>query len=107
MEISIISDFNQLIAFVGEYRMQIDAGDYGFNNLRLTKMPNIYETLNKWEEKNISALEHEQKEFFYTLKLSIEKLMVEHKIDLPESFYHVGFGKWTRESVQPVIYNAE
>ncbi|MFY9307812.1 MAG: hypothetical protein WAQ28_02065 [Bacteroidia bacterium] len=108
MEISIISDFQQLISFITEYKRLIDAGDFGYNNARLVKMPNIYETLNKWEEKNISALEEPyQKEQFYNLKLRVERLMVEHNINPPDSFYHVGKGEWIKGSVNPVSYNAE
>ena len=106
MQLTIISDFQQLVSFITDYQRLIAEGDYGHNNIRLVKMPNIYETLNKWEEKNISALEEPyHKEIFYNQKLAIERLMVEHKIELPNSFYNAAKGEWVKGSVRELVYN--
>jgi hypothetical protein len=105
MEISIISDFHQLTQFIEDYKTQISTGGYGYNNARLVKMPSIYETLNKWEDKNIDALEPIQKEIFYSLKLSIEELMTIHNVKPPESFYNVSKGEWVEAKAPTMTYN--
>lgn len=81
--ITILADLQNVIDRVNIYATQIRVGDYGFRNKRITELPRVYDALNKWEKKNFGCLSPEDKEKFYKLKGSVEKLMDQFKIDIP------------------------
>jgi hypothetical protein len=84
LNITIITDLEDLINYVFDYTRQIEADDYGFENKRLTELPNVLKELMAWENKNLQILSSENKERFYLIKQSIEKLMERFNIDTPE-----------------------
>lgn len=81
VSITIISEIEDLISFINEYAANISVGDFGYKDSRLTEMPKVYDSLQKWENKNVSVLSPEDKESFYEAKKCIEKIMVHFNID--------------------------
>lgn len=81
--ITIISDLQNVSDRVNIYATQLRNGDYGFRNKRITELANVYNALDRWGSKNFDCLSTEDKEKFYKLKGSIEKLMDQFNIDVP------------------------
>jgi hypothetical protein len=81
--ITIIADFQNVSDRVNIYSTQIRNGDYGFRKKRITELPNVYDALERWEKKNLATIPAADKDKFYKLKESIEKLMDQFKIDIP------------------------
>ncbi|HEY0029171.1 MAG TPA: hypothetical protein VGC65_00320 [Bacteroidia bacterium] len=81
--ITIIADLQNVTDRINIYATQIRVGDYGFRNKRITELPSVYNALERWEKKNFGCLPAEDKEKFYSLKGSVEKLMDQFGIDIP------------------------
>jgi len=81
--ITIIADLENVCDRVNIYATQIRNGDYGFRNKRVTELPSVWNALERWEKKNLQALNKDDRDKFYKLKESIEKLMDQFNIDIP------------------------
>lgn len=79
--ITIISDLQNVSERINIYVTQLKAGDYGFRDKRIKELPNVYNALERWENKNFGTISVEDKEKFYKLKEAIEKMMDKFKID--------------------------
>ena len=79
--ISIITDYKDLQMYLHDYITNITTGDFGHDNKRIKSLPNIYDQLQKWEAKNIEALQDQDKEVFYSQKQNIEKIIDEFKLE--------------------------
>ena len=78
--IDIITNYEDLQAFLHSFISNIIAGDFGYQEKRLTSLPKMYADLQKWEAANIEFLLDQQKEVFYSQKQNIEKIIEQYKV---------------------------
>ncbi len=81
--ITVIADLQDVSDRINIYATQLLNGDYGFRNKRITELPNVFNALERWEQKNIGSISAIDREKFYKLKEKVEKLMDKFKIDIP------------------------
>lgn len=84
--INLISNYEDVQAYLHALLTNISVGDFGHENNRLNKLPKVYEDLQKWEAANVEYLQDPQKEIFFSQKLGLEKVMEQFKINTEVKF---------------------
>lgn len=78
--INLISNYEDVQAYLHELLTNISVGDFGYDHNRLNKLPKVYEDLQKWEAANVEYLQDSQKEVFFSQKLGLEKVIEQFKL---------------------------
>lgn len=77
INITIITDLDDLLESVTEYADNIAQHDFGYQNHRISDFRNVYTSLIEWKVKNYRLLDALEQTMFDDLMIRIEKLRIE------------------------------